>query len=274
MDTFKSLIKHHRARSEVRWEVSFITPNGKIAGETVNISSEGAMVSCQELPPLEDDFRMLIKPPNHYPIDITGRVVWTTICNPVSGAETIGVDVQFMSIPERDRLFLQSMIPEQCGGKMSEIGNQQMPQPEEGAETKPGLTNTPQVAEVSLPVFYNRGGKTVKATGSRFSTKGCHLYTKLAPPSGSVFSLKVENPETGRSIRVDSSVVQRRRCAVKNQWGMILRFMNLSGPDREEIKQILLDASGAANPEKEPKYVKSKIGQALLKHFTKKRTIH
>jgi hypothetical protein len=274
MDTFKSLKRHHRARTEVRWEVSFITPQGKIAGETVNISSEGVMVSCQELPPLEDDFRMLIKPPNHYPIDITGRVVWTTICNPVSGAETIGVDVQFMSIPENDRLFLQSMIPEQFRGKMSEIGNQPMVQPEVDAETEPGLTNTPHVAEISLPVFYNRGGKTVKATGSRFSTKGCHLYTKLAPPSGSVFSLKVENPQTGKSIRVDSSVVQRKRCAIKKQWGMILRFMNLSGPDREEIKQILLDASSTANPKKEPRYIKSKIGQALLKHFTKKRTIH
>jgi hypothetical protein len=274
MDTFKSLKRHHHARTEVRWEVSFITPQGKIAGETVNISSEGVMVSCQELPPLEDDFRMLIKPPNHYPIDITGRVVWTTICNPISGAETIGVDVHFMSIPERDRLFLQSMLPEQFGGKMSEIGKQQMVQPKEDAETETVLPSTPHVAEVSLPVFYNRGGKTVKATGSRFSTRGCHLYTKLAPPSGSVFSLKVENPQTGKSIRVDSSVVQRKRCVIKNQWGMILRFMNLSGPDREEIKQILLEASGAENPEKEPKYIKSKIGQALLKHFTKKRTIH
>ena len=274
MDTFKSLKRHHRARTDVRWEVSFITPQGKIVGETVNLSSEGVMVSCQELPPLEDEFRMLIKPPNRYPIDITGRVVWTTICNPVSGAETIGVDVQFMSIPESDRLFLQSMIPEQFRGKMNEIGNQQAVQPEVDAEKEPGLTNTPHVAEVSLPVFYNRGGKTVKATGSRFSTKGCHLYTKLAPPSGSVFSLKVENPQTGKSIRVDSSVVQRKRCAIKNQWGMILRFMNLSGPDREEIKQILLEASGPANQKKEPRYIKSKIGQALLKHFTKKRTIH
>ena len=274
MDTLKSLKRHQCARTEVRWEVSFITPQGKIAGETVNISSEGVMVSCQELPPLEDDFRMLIKPPNHYPIDITGRVVWTTICNPVSGAETIGVDVHFMSIPERDRLFLQSIIPEQFGGKISETGNQQRVQSEGEAETEPGLTNTPHVAEISLPVFYNKGGKTVKATGSRFSTKGCHLYTKLAPPSGSVFSLKVENPQTGKSIRVDSSVVKRKRCVIKNQWGMILRFMNLSGPDREEIKQILLDASGTENSKKEPRYIKSKIGQALLKHFTKKRTIH
>lgn len=274
MDTLKSLIRHHRARTEVRWEVSFITAQGKIDGETVNISSEGVMVSCQELPPLEDDFRMVIKPPNRYPIDITGRVVWTTICNPVSGAETIGVDVQFISIPETDRLFLQSIIPGQFGAKINETGKQQMVQPEADAETEPDLTNTPHVAEISLPVFYNSGGKTVKATGSRFSTRGCHLYTKLAPPSSPVFSLEVQNPQTGKSIRVDSSVVQRKRCIIKNQWGMILRFMNLSGTDREGIKEILLEASGAVTSKKEPKYIKSKIGQALLKHFTKKRTIH
>jgi uncharacterized protein (DUF1499 family) len=96
----------------------------------------------------------------------------------------------------------------------------------------------------------------------------------LAPPKGAVFSLKVENPQTGKSIQVDSSVVQCKRCHVKNHWGMILRFMNLSGTAKEEIREILQNASGPTTAEKEPKYIKSKIGQALLKHFTKKRTIH
>jgi hypothetical protein len=50
--------------------------------------------------------------------------------------------------------------------------------------------------------------------------------------------------------------------------------MNLSGTDRDEIRQILKEASGVAEQKKEPKYTKSKIGQALLKHFTKKRTVH
>jgi hypothetical protein len=55
---------------------------------------------------------------------------------------------------------------------------------------------------------------------------------------------------------------------------MILRFMNLSGSEREEIRQILEEASTAVKPEKEPRYIKSRIGQALLKHFSKKRTVH
>jgi len=110
MDTLRSPKRHHFSRTEARWKVYFFTPHGSIEGETVNISPEGVMVSCQELPPLEDDFRLVIKPPDHYHLDLVGRVVWTTICNPVSGAESIGVDVQFVSIQEKDRSYLQGLI--------------------------------------------------------------------------------------------------------------------------------------------------------------------
>jgi len=243
-------------------------------GETVNISPEGVMVSCTELPPLEDNFRLVIRPPDHYPLDLTGRVVWTTICNPVSGAESIGVDIRFMSIEEKDRLYLQGLVSGNFEKEVGEIGEDLMSRPEVVTEKLLGPTKAPQIADISLPVFYNKGGKTVKAIGSRFSTKGCHIYTRLAPPKGTVFSLQVKNPRTGKSIQVDSSVVQCKRCLVKNHWGMILRFMNLSSSEREEIRQILQEASTTAKPKKEPSYIKSRIGQALLKHFGRKRTVH
>ncbi|MEJ2428462.1 MAG: PilZ domain-containing protein [Deltaproteobacteria bacterium] len=274
MDTLRSPKRHHNSRMEVRWEVHFFTDHGHMEGETVTISPEGVMVSCKELPPLENNFRLVIRPPDHYPLDLTGRVVWTTICNPVSGAESIGVDIQFMSIGEKDRLYLQGVVGGHFEEEVAEIGNELMTSPERIPEKRLGPAETPQVADISLPVFYNKGGKTVRAIGSRFSTKGCHIYTRLAPPKGTVFSLQVKNPRTGKSIQVDSSVVQCKRCAIKNHWGMILRFMNLSGSEREEIRQILEDASGSSTPKKEPGYIKSRIGQALLKHFTKKRTIH
>jgi hypothetical protein len=243
-------------------------------GETVNISPEGVMVSCKELPPLEDKFRLVIRPPDHYPLDLTGRVVWTTICNPVSGAESIGVDIQFISIMEKDRLFLLGLGGGNFEEEIAGIDKDLMAQPQVEVEEKVGLTKAPQIADISLPVFYNKGGKTVQAIGSRFSTKGCHIYTRLAPPKGSVFSLQVKNPRTGKSIQVDSSVVQCKRCLIKNHWGMILRFMNLSNSEREEIRQILEDASASSIPKKEPQYIKSRIGQALLKHFSRKRTVH
>ena len=274
MDTFRSPKRHHYSRTEVRWEVHFFTDHGHMEGETVNISPEGVMVSCKELPPLEDNFRLVIRPPDHYPLDLTGRVVWTTICNPVSGAESIGVDIQFMSIGEKDRLYLQGLGSVHFEEKVADIEKDLISRPEADIEKRLGPTKAPQIAEISLPVFYNKGGKTVQAVGSRFSTKGCHIYTRLAPPKGTVFSLQVRNPRTGKSIQVDSSVVQCKRCLIKNHWGMILRFMNLSGSEREEIRQILEEASAASIPKKEPRYIKSRIGQALLKHFSKKRTVH
>ena len=274
MDTFRSPKRHHHSRREVRWEVHFFTDHGHMEGETVNISSEGVMVSCKELPPLEDNFRLVIRPPDHYPLDLTGRVVWTTICNPVSGAESIGVDIQFMSIAEKDRIYLQGLVSGRFEEKIPELAKDLTPRPERNIEKRLGPTEAPLIANIRLPVFYNKGGKTVQAVGSRFSTRGCHIYTRLAPPKGTVFSLQVKNPRTGKSIQVDSSVVQCKRCAIKNHWGMILRFMNLSGSEREEIRQILEDASGSSTPKKEPRYIKSKIGQALLKHFSRKHTVH
>ena len=274
MDTLRSSKRHPDSRMEVRWEVHFFTDHGHMEGETVNISPDGVMVSCKELPPLENNFRLVIRPPDHYPLDLTGRVVWTTICNPLSGAESIGVDIQFLSIGEKDRLFLQGVVGGHFGEEIAEIGKELMTSPERNPVKRLRPAEAPQIADISLPVFYNKGGKTVQAIGSRFSTKGCHIYTRLAPPKGTVFSLQVKNPRTGKSIQVDSSVVQCKRCLIKNHWGMILRFMNLSGSEREEIRQILEEASAAPLPQKEPKYIKSRIGQALLKHFGKKRTVH
>jgi hypothetical protein len=232
------------------------------------------MVSCQELPPLEDDFRLVIKPPDHYHLDLVGRVVWTTICNPVSGAESIGVDVQFVSIQEKDRSYLQGLIINGDGEGSDNLAKKHIARTGDQTEIPLEPAHTPHIADIRLPVFYNKDGKTIRAVGSRFSTRGCHLYTKLAPPKGSVFSLKVENPRTGKYVHVDSSVVQCKRCAFKNHWGMVLRFMNLSGSERNEIRRILEEASDVTGEDKGPRYIKSKIGQALLKHFGKKRTVH
>jgi hypothetical protein len=179
-----------------------------------------------------------------------------------------------MSIEEKDKLFLQGLVRGQFENEVAAAAQELMAQQQVDPQRELGPTKAPQIADISLPVFYNNGGKTVQAVGSRFSTRGCHIYTRLAPPKGSVFSLQVKNPRTGKSIQVDSSVVQCKRCLIKNHWGMILRFMNLSGSEREEIRQILEEASVAGKVEKKPSYIKSKIGQALLKHFTKKRTVH
>lgn len=274
MDTSMSPKRHQFSRTEARWQVSFFTPDAQIEGETVNISPEGVLVSCRELPSLEDNFRMLIKPPDHDPLSVTGRVVWTTICGQMDGEESLGADIKFVSISDQDREYLQGVFDENFEQKIHRIGQKQTSSSETVAAEECVPNNNPYVAEVHMPVFYNKGGKTVQASGSRFSTRGCHIYSNLAPPKGSVFSLQMKNPRTGESIQVDSSIVQCRRLPVKKQWGMILRFMNLTKSDREEIRQILQDNASSPESENECKDRMSKIGQTILKHFSRKRSLH
>ena len=272
MDTSMLPKRHQYGRAEARWKVLFFTPNTQIKAETVNIRPEGVLISCHELPPLEDDFRILIKPPDRHPLDVTGRVVWTTICSQIDGGELLGADVQFVSVSEKDLCYLQGKFAEHAKEQVASIAQDQKSRPE--AQTPKGhkQNQSPNLGDVRVPVFYNKGGKTVQGLGSHFSSNGCFLYTKLAPPKGGVFSLKMKNPRTGKSIRVDSSVIRCKRRTGKKQWGMVVRFMNLTKTDREEISQILQHATDNFTRAKGAKYLKTKIGQAILGHFGRKRS--
>jgi len=271
MDTSSSPKRHLFSRTVARWQVSLPNPQSRIIGETENISPEGALVSCQDLPPFEEDFAMLIEPPNRHPLDVTGKVVWTTVFCQSDGSERLGADVQFVSISDKDRKYLQSIVAANLEAKSRGTTFTQTISSEIVAAEETGQTHTPHIVDVSMPVFYNKGGKTVEALGSRFSTRGCHLYTNLAPPNGAMFSLKMSNPRTGKTIKVDSSVIKCKRRIDKNRWGMIVRFMNLTKTNQNEIREILRDATEAARREKGKRYLKSKIGQAILGHFSRKK---
>ena len=274
MDTSRSPKSHSHSRTEVNWKAYFFTPHAQIEGETLNISPEGALISCKELPSAQGNFRVVIKPPDRHPMDMTGALAWTTVIHSTDGTESLGADVQFLSIPEEDREYLLREIATTNEENIcSVVHPQEISPPEVRLKEEAESPQAPHIADFNMPVFYNKGGQTIKASGSRFSTKGCHLYTKFTPPTGAVFSLKMKNPRTGKSIQVDSSVVQCKRCAIKNHWGMIVRFMNVTKTDQEEIREILHEASGAKKSEKGMQYLKTKIGKALLGNLSRKKSI-
>ena len=127
--------------------------------------------------------------------------------------------------------------------------------------------------EVQLPVFYNKGGSQVKANGTRFSPKGCVVYTKRPHDCGTSFSLKITNPQSDKSIKVDSSVIMRKRFDSAKKWGMVVRFMNLTEGEKDEIRQILTEAAALSKQVQESKYLKTPIGQAILRYFSLKKLI-
>ena len=68
--------KRQRPRVESRWPVTITTPGIQIEGEVENISPLGAFVIlCQDCLPVEESFRMIIKPPNQKPLKVTAEVV-------------------------------------------------------------------------------------------------------------------------------------------------------------------------------------------------------
>lgn len=127
------------------------------------------------------------------------------------------------------------------------------------------------VPEIKLEVFYNKGGRQVKANGTRFSPKGCVVYTKSPHDCGTSFSLKITNPHSNKAIQVDSSVILRKRFDHVKKWGMVLRFMNLTQGERDEIHQFVAQAAALPKPASESRYLKTPIGQAILRYFNVKK---
>ena len=125
--------------------------------------------------------------------------------------------------------------------------------------------------EVQLEVFYNKGGRQVKANGTRFSPKGCVVYTKSPHDCGTSFTLKITNPHSNKAIQVDSSVILRKRFDQAKKYGMVLRFMNLTQGEREEIHQFVAQAAAMPKPPRESRYLKTPIGQAILRYFSLKK---
>jgi hypothetical protein len=127
------------------------------------------------------------------------------------------------------------------------------------------------VPEIQLPVSYNKGGRRVEANGTRFSPKGCVIYTNIPHNCGTSFSLRITKPHSNKTIQVDSSVILRKRFDSAKKWGMVVRFMNLTKSEKDEVHAILSQATAIPKTAGQSKYLKTPIGQAILRYFNLKK---
>ena len=131
-----------------------------------------------------------------------------------------------------------------------------------------------RAGKVELPVYYNKGGRKIKASGTRFSPKGCVVLTKRPHDCGTSFTMQITSPQSNKSIQVDSSVILRRHFAARKNWGMVVRFLNITDGERDEIQQILSDAAGSPDLVRESRYLNTPIGQTILQYFNLKKFIN
>jgi Tfp pilus assembly protein PilZ len=103
------------SRTVVKWPVTLLTSQDKTEGETENVSPTGVFISCKNVPISEGSVRMVIRVPGHQPINVAGRVVWSTELKPNEGPPSFGVGVQFTKISDSDSHFLREVILKRYG---------------------------------------------------------------------------------------------------------------------------------------------------------------
>ena len=265
MDTSSASQKYENQRAEVKWPVTLLTPHGPIEGETEYISLSRVLVASDTSLPSESDVGLLIRTLDHRALHLTSKVVSTTTGNSDDSMNYFTVELQLTSISATDKDFLSRIITNNYKKKVIRPAQQEM-----STSTVPKTANTdqnakPDVSRVQLPVSYKSGGKTVKASATRLSPKGCLILTKKPHRVGTVFSLKVTDTKSKKFIQLEGSVTGRRRSSSKKHWGMLIQFINLTERNRKKLRQVLANAGKASEKSIKSKYLDTFKGFVLDK---------
>ena len=98
-------------RMSVSWPVTLYTAAGEVAGETRNITSNGAYVQCSEQLNLNEALWLQIRVP-HRDLMLMGKVIWSNLVIDKTGAQASHAGISFVQIAEEDRRVLRDAILE------------------------------------------------------------------------------------------------------------------------------------------------------------------
>jgi len=94
--------------------VTLLSRRRPVQGKVENIGPFHGLLSCEGLlPPLHGNFKMLIEVPDHKPLEIIAKVVWTAIGTADNGEIRVGTDVYFVKVTEAGREYLRRVISRQ-----------------------------------------------------------------------------------------------------------------------------------------------------------------
>ena len=91
------------------WPVTIVSPEGDLEAAIESVSSKGALVSCNDIPPLTETVQLIIRPPNYKTVFTSGKIIWSTIFKPDEGDSRLGIAIQFITMTASDRQFLSSV---------------------------------------------------------------------------------------------------------------------------------------------------------------------
>lgn len=100
--------KYHRIN--VTWPISIVLEGEIIDGETINITIDGVLISCEEPLQLNEVLGISISPPNHQGIEVTGKVIWSDHYAIDEQDVAFGMGICFVKISDVDRHFLKDLV--------------------------------------------------------------------------------------------------------------------------------------------------------------------
>lgn len=112
--------KREFLRAEIKWPATIITSQAQLVGETKDVSQVGVSISCQELPALGEEFRLVIQPPDRQPLIVTAKAIWLTESSSEQVPSRFVFGAEFEYISEDDIRFLGDVIASQLQQKFTE----------------------------------------------------------------------------------------------------------------------------------------------------------
>lgn len=107
MDEF--IEKRTKPRVEVVWPIKLFNDQETIEGETVNISSDGISLCCDDPLTLNAIYDISIMPMKQSIIKIKGKVVWSD-CYGIEDDTTYGIGICFVEISDEDQKRFNELL--------------------------------------------------------------------------------------------------------------------------------------------------------------------
>ena len=101
--------KRKNPRVIVRWPVTVFTAEGAIEGETLNITSDGVAVRCDEPLRLNEVYRIFVVPEKEMAIEVRGQVIWSDLYAISEDNAAVAMGICFVEISEEDRQVIMDL---------------------------------------------------------------------------------------------------------------------------------------------------------------------
>jgi hypothetical protein len=106
-------------RTEVKWSAALRTAGGQISCETVNITVEGALIRCAEVPGSTEPLEIFLNVPSLVqPLALTAQVIHANISNQGDESTPCEIGVRFIGVSDKNRWLISTAIQRESGAML------------------------------------------------------------------------------------------------------------------------------------------------------------